>query len=363
MRLMPKHEAISGSLREQIAAGSYGETQRLPSETALARRFGVSRPTAARALRDLQAEGLIERRVGSGTYVKRQETADKPALSVVLYAPGLRDTEVLEPICNEVLRLGQAQGMSVVWPYRDLDSTDSERIDAICEGFLGRGVAGVFFAPHEHEPERQALNRRVAEALRSAGVGVVLLDRDVLEFPGRSDFDLISIDHFQSAFVLTEHLLELGRRRFCFLARPGYPSTTDLRMAGCREAMARRGLSIPRRWARFGDPTDPAFIRSVLRAKPDAIVCANDRTAALLLQSLAGMGLELPGGTSIVGFDDVRYATLLSIPLTTIRQPCAELARVAVDTMRDRVERPDQPPRRVLLKGELVIRRSSGAPA
>ena len=66
----PKHQAISRELLAEIAAGKYGPTGRLPSEAQLVRRFGVSRPTVARALRDLQEQGLVERRVGSGSFAR-----------------------------------------------------------------------------------------------------------------------------------------------------------------------------------------------------------------------------------------------------------------------------------------------------
>ena len=66
----PKHREVSRALRAAIASGHYQANQRLPSEPQLAKQFGVSRPTIARALLDLQGEGLIERRAGSGTYVR-----------------------------------------------------------------------------------------------------------------------------------------------------------------------------------------------------------------------------------------------------------------------------------------------------
>ena len=70
MAKSPKHREISRQLRAEIAAGRYPAGARLPSEPQLVRRFGVSRPTVGRAMLDLQNEGLIERRAGSGTYVR-----------------------------------------------------------------------------------------------------------------------------------------------------------------------------------------------------------------------------------------------------------------------------------------------------
>lgn len=63
---MPKYVHILRELRGRIVSGDYGRGQRLPSESALVKKFGVSRPTAARALRELATEGLVERRAGWG---------------------------------------------------------------------------------------------------------------------------------------------------------------------------------------------------------------------------------------------------------------------------------------------------------
>ena len=66
----PKHTRISRELLAEIASGKYAPSGRLPSEAQLVDRFGVSRPTVSRALRDLQECGLVERRVGSGSFVR-----------------------------------------------------------------------------------------------------------------------------------------------------------------------------------------------------------------------------------------------------------------------------------------------------
>ncbi|CAN5468723.1 LacI family DNA-binding transcriptional regulator [soil metagenome] len=353
---------IFDALHEQIAAGRYADGRRLPSEMELAQRFGVSRPTAARALRDLQNLGLLDRRAGSGTYLRMQTSGPQSGRTVQLglLVPGLGNTEILDPICNEITRAAQARHASVLWGDAAKAGSSADQTLAVCQQYIDRKVDGVFFAPLEAVPDREAINQQIGQRLADAGIAVVLLDRDVTDFPRRSGFDLVGIDNFQAAFILADHLAAAGRTRFRFVAREGYPSTTDLRMAGCREALMRRGISLPESWARFGDPADPSFVRLVLDPLPDAIVCANDRTAALLIQTLAGAGVRLRQSISVVGFDDVRYATLLSIPLTTIRQPCQNIGQAAVRAIFERIENPSLPPRQILLTGELVVRRSCG---
>ena len=93
----------------------------------------------------------------------------------------------------------------------------------------------------------------------------------------------------------------------------------------------------------------------------DAVICANDHTAALLLQTLAHLDIKTPRNLRVVGFDDVRFATLLSVPLTTIQQPCHDIALTAFNAMRERIINPALPARSLLLRPHLVVRGSCGA--
>lgn len=123
-----KHHEISRQLRTAIAAGRYGAKGRLPGEPQLVKQFGVSRPTVARALLDLQAEGLIERRAGSGTYVRARAPALVTTRQLGLLVPGLENTEIFGLICGELASLAQAHDYSLVWgssmfPHQDTDSS------------------------------------------------------------------------------------------------------------------------------------------------------------------------------------------------------------------------------------------------
>jgi GntR family transcriptional regulator of arabinose operon len=90
-------------------------------------------------------------------------------------------------------------------------------------------------------------------------------------------------------------------------------------------------------------------------------VCANDLTAARLMQTLMALGVRIPEEVRIVGMDDVKYASLLPVPLTTIHQDCAGIGVVAMATMLERLEHPELPVRDVTVPTKLVVRRSCGA--
>ena len=93
----------------------------------------------------------------------------------------------------------------------------------------------------------------------------------------------------------------------------------------------------------------------------DALVCANDLTAVQLMRSLTKEAVRVPQDVRVVGFDDVKYATLLSVPLTTIHQSARDLAVTAHRAMLDRLAEPALPVRTILLSPRLVVRESCGA--
>lgn len=362
----PKHQEISRRLRAEIAAGRYGAAGRLPSEPQLAQQLSVSRPTVARALLDLQNEGLIERRAGSGTYVRSAAPAIAATRLLGLLVPGLETTEIFGLICGELASLARVHDYSLLWggsaqPGQDTDSS-LEHAEELCRQFIQRRVSGVFFAPFELVPGQEQANRRLAEMLRQAGIPVVLLDRDLESFPSRSDFDLVGIDNVAAGFLLADHLLRLGCERICFVARPGSAPTVDARIAGVREALVRRRIEPAPDWVRLGDPDDLKFVRLITAGRQaDAFICANDHTAARLMRRLEAIGLDVPGDVRVVGFDDVKYATLLRVPLTTVHQPCRDIAVVAFNSMLRRIEQPTLPARSLSLTPTLVVRESCGA--
>ncbi|HEY3762950.1 MAG TPA: GntR family transcriptional regulator [Verrucomicrobiae bacterium] len=350
---MSKHKPISDALRGDIKTGKYPANSRLPSEEALCRRWHVSRPTIARALRDLQLEGLIERRAGSGTYVHGEI---QPLHTIIgLLVDGLGKTEIMDPICAEITKAAQQRNCSIITGGLPKDCSPAQ----LAAQWAASGVRGVVFAPMENIEERQNFNMEVVKNLHAAGIAVVLLDRDATDFPRRSDLDLVEMDNFHAGYELGRHLVTVGTRKVIFVARPSYPSSTDQRLAGVAEALRRHGLPAPE--FLVGEPDDPNLVRR-LNSDPKACVaciCSNDLTAAKLLQTANALDYQIPGDFLLAGFDDVGFASLLSVPLTTIRQPCRAIGIACVDTLLGRMAHPGLPARAILLRGELVMRKST----
>lgn len=367
MNTLPKHREISQQLLAEIGAGKYAATGRLPTEMELVQRFGVSRPTVARALRDLQAQGLIERRAGSGTYTRGQPGRNESTRQLGLLVPGLGRREIFEVICGELTSLARAHEVPLLWgdatfqPRRGMDLTVESALE-LCNRFVEQQIKGVFFTPFDADRNHQDVNRRIAEQLNKAGIEVILLDRDLEPFPHRSDFDLVGTDNIAGGCRLAEHLIKLGCQRIAFVAKPNPASSVNGRIAGVREALTSHKLEPPPDWIHLGNPEDLKFVRSLTAGQRwDAVVCANDFIAAQLLQTFEKTAVRVPRDLRLAGFDDAKHATLLGASLTTMRQPCRDIAITAFRAMLERINDPTIPVRSLLLTPQLIVRESCGA--
>ncbi len=356
-----KYRQIFERLQKDISSGYYKPGKRLPSEAELVRRFKASRMTVFRAMRELQALGLITRRVGSGTFVSQHSTNGSRVFGLLI--PELGQTEIFEAICKGMMEAQEAMHHSLLWGNTVAPEQDKERAaEALCENYISSKVSGVFFAPVEFSTTRDQANHRIVAALDKAGIPVVLLDRCLEPYPQRSRYDLVGIDNRRTGYLATEHLIKAGAKRIAFIARPNSAPTVDARMAGYREALLLLGSQIRSDLVCIGDVSDTKFIKSILKKqKPDAFVCANDLTAGHLMHSLISLGVRIPDDIRIVGIDDVKYARLLPVPLTTLHQPCRDIGRIAMAVMLDRIENPDLPSRDVLLSCQLIVRKSCGS--
>jgi GntR family transcriptional regulator of arabinose operon len=359
---VPKYQQILDDLKASIASGRYSVGQRLPSEHELVKTFGASRVTVNRALRELQLSGAIERRAGSGSYVS---PSSAKGYTFGLLIPELGRTEIFEPICRGMAEAKETGHHALLWGKSLPDSgMDIADVDSLCDQLTSKKVSGVFFAPLEITPEKDAINRAIVDKFERARIPIVLLDRDLVAYPGRSQYDVVGIDNRRAGYVITEHLLASGAKRPIFICRIGSAPTVDARIAGFREAVLDRGLEFKAGAIRRIDPADVSAVQhSVRETRTDAILCANDFTAALVMRALHELKIAVPEKVRMAGIDDVKYATLLPVPLTTIHQPCNELGIIAIETMVQRLQHPQTPARDIALNFRLVVRRSSGIDA
>lgn len=353
----PKYQEVIDSLSNDIASGRYQPGQKLPSEAALVKKFETSRITVGRAFRELQQKGLIERVAGSGSYVRGELGR---GLLFGLLIPDLGETEIFDPICHGIANTPEAGDHALLWGHTDPRITSkAEQCWQLGRQFISRGAAGIFFAPLEFENEADKTNRRILHDFKEANIPVVLLDRRPVATPERVRADLVGLNNRQAGYIAAEHLIQLGCKRIGFIAYQAAESTVAGRMSGYREALQKYGLK---------DASEPAMeignddrVKLSRADELEAFVCVNDHVAGVLMHAFLSRGVRIPEDIRLVGIDDVRYASLLPVPLTTVRQPCPAIGQAAMRAMLERLSHPKAPSREVLFDGELIVRQSCGS--
>jgi LacI family transcriptional regulator len=169
--------------------------------------------------------------------------------------------------------------------------------------------------------------------------------------------------------MAVDHLLSLGHRRIGFINGPPTIQQCVDRREGALRALTAAGLDasamveieVPALNADGGEAGATQLLDG--GPVPTALFCVNDLTALGAMRTLRAHGLEIPHDMAVVGYDDVNFASMLTTPLTSVRQPTHRLGELAADLLL-RAAGPDAPPaQQVQFQPELVVRASSGAPA
>jgi DNA-binding LacI/PurR family transcriptional regulator len=349
-----------------IQNGAFVPGQQLPTEAELMQQYGVSRTTVTRTLRDLEHRGVIWRRRGSGTFVKQVERSATAQFGMLVHGiePGSIFLSVYEVLARSVDR----NGAHVLLTHLNAQSNLADEAAESAQRMIARGVRGVFFLPHGISAGGDELNRRVMEIFARANVPVILLDRDILNFPQRSAYDLVSVDNVRGGYLLGQHLIDVGCKRPIFFSENIAFSSARGRWYGFRAAIEANGLEA----RSFGGAIELAgqdfesaesVLEAVRQHNPDGIACDNDRHAAIIMRHLLNAKLDIPGQIKLAGFDDTPTASLLTVPLTTIRQPAGAIALRAMSVMNDRIAHPHAPPVHVAVHCELIVRNSTVLPS
>ncbi|MGH7106524.1 MAG: substrate-binding domain-containing protein, partial [Acetobacteraceae bacterium] len=177
----------------------------------------------------------------------------------------------------------------------------------------------------------------------------------------------IGFDNRGAAMRMTDHLLNLGHRRFAVVAGVTlYNDRAGERVAGIRAALAARGLTLTASEI-LERPYSLADGRHALRIlmqrpePPTAIICGNDVLAIGALLECLAAGIAVPGEVSVTGFDDLELASHLRPALTTLRVPAAAIGRYAAEYLTRQLDGRTAPGS-MELEVELILRGTTGPP-
>jgi DNA-binding LacI/PurR family transcriptional regulator len=351
-----KYQIIYEKIRQDIEEKRYLAGDFLPTETEIAREFETSRPTVTKAFDKLRGEKLIKSRSGFGTVVLHSELTDGKKIGLLI--PQFGRAEIFEPICSAIQNESRKHYWQVFLPSDLLDLKEIEKTtELLCNKFVKENYDGVFFSPPNRIPDNANFNLGILDQLKKAGIAVVLLDREILNWPNQTACDLVGLDNIQAGLTVTDHMLKQGCEKIVFTKHTNSTGMIDIRILGAREAI--RQANLPPETLSVVKLDEKRELKDITKHMPDGLICANDEMAADLMRKLLDAGIRIPKTLKVAAFDDVKYAGFLSVPLTSYRQPCAEIGRNAVNTMLNRITNPDSAPVRIYLQGELIVRFST----
>lgn len=203
-----------------------------------------------------------------------------------------------------------------------------------------------------------ALNLDAVKGLRQAGVPVVLLAH-----PPVSGCDSVRTESASSAEKLTRRLLASGRKDLVFVGDPNSSYDVAERYKGFSAAHRKRELPVPKpEQLPLTEEAGAAMAEHwlTLKSRPDGLVCGNDELALAAIKTLQAKGIDVPGEVVVTGWDDVMAARYVSPGLTTVRQPMAELGRLAAQRLHERITGERNRTRNDVLATQIVVRASCG---
>lgn len=325
----------------------------------VARHTGYSTATVSRVFNNSakvapKTRHAIEAAMGELGYVPDHAArmlATSSSRSVGIVVPTIENTTFATSIMSLQQRLRES-GYTLLISSAEYDlDLELEEVRTM----VSRGVQGIVLLGCIHHPE-------LLELLRQRQIP------HVVTWVLSDELPCVGFDNRLAGDHIASHLLDLGHVNIAVVA--SLSPTNDraaARVAGVRDALARRRLSLPDSHVIGGlgsiaEGKTAMRILLAMKNVPTAVICLNDALAFGAILEAKSRGLKLPGDLSVVGFDDLDFAAELSPSLTTVRVPAAEIGAATADSLLARIEK--RPVPRVLeLPAHLIVRGSTSHPA
>lgn len=302
----------------------------------------VSEPTRRRVLRSVAELGYRPNHAARSLRLRRTSTI------------GLLVPDNVNPFFAELAKAVEddafGRGYAILLGS---SSDDRQREDAYLRAFLDRQVDGLMVVT---VTGRAHLDR--LDLIAESGTPVVLLDRP----PRHTRLPSVAVDNVGGARAGTAHLVEHGHRHIACVTGPRGLRASAERRAGWAAALRRAELPVRPELALsapFSREGGLAAAEALLRADPapTAVFVGSDVQAVALLHAVRTRGRRVPDDLAVVSFDDTRESAYAQPPLTTVRQPVEQIARLGISRLLDPAPAHERPG---VVPYELIVRRSCG---
>lgn len=326
----------------------------------IARKCGVSRSTVSRVLNNhpnvseevrKQVQEMI-RQTGYQPHPAARALVSNRSWTCGLILPRSIDTFFTDPYYPCLIQ-GIAQACSKQnYTFSLFLMEDEEDEDKMFAQVSRRGfMDGILFQSYQ-------CGDTLIDKLVDSGVPLVMLGRHLQS----KNISYVDINNIHSVEIAIQYLIDTGHRRIATITGPQNTAVGVDRKSGYLQALMKNNIAIDQSLIKEGTFTDQSGYNSMqqlLPAKPDAVFAASDHMALGAMRAIRENGLEIPDDISIIGFDDFPLASPSHPALTTIRQPIVQFCSKGLEMLIDLVENGSEPPRKVILEAEFIIRDST----
>ncbi len=329
---------------------------KLPTQHQLRQVLGASRPTVAKALALLAAEGLIESRQGSGIYLRSAPLADTRTRLLSFIAPRAHAPLVLRAYYG-IERRARQRGYQLLMASSENDVRHEEEL---VEQHLQAGAKGIILYPvprWRHQLPADYLRHRWRD------VPIVIFDIGYEEW----ERPMVLFDNLRLGYEMTQALLAHGHRRIAFL--PLNPDclhrSIHERRDGWLAAMQDAGVPVPQSYLQWTplerreeniDGEEVAHQLLQLSPVPDALIAWEDSTAVTIIRALLKAGVAVPEQIRVVGFDDLEATHFFQPTFPTSQPDFARLGEIAVEVLDEWLSGRQSTPRTYILSVPVLWR-------
>lgn len=244
----------------------------------------------------------------------------------------------------------EAAGYSIIMANTD---QNPERERRAIDVLINKRIDGLFLAA-----PMLADDTKVLDVINN-GIPLVMVMRS-----SSFDVDSVCTDNFGGAYAMVDYLAKSGSGEIHMINLPRGSQSGAERLRGYRQAMTDNGLkcdlrSVPHVNPQIADGRDAMQKLLERGVRGGGVFCGCDMIAIGAMEAAMAAGLAIPGDIRICGFDDIEMLDHLAVPLTTFRQPIDQMAKVSFDLLLERITTPTKPTSRLMLPGDLVVRKST----
>jgi Transcriptional regulators len=332
MQQKAKYEVIVDWIQELLDNHTLKAGEKIKSENELASIFHVSRQTVRHAISILESKGILERKRGSGTFIKEHEKCDlaKPRTMRVGIITTYVDEYIFPPIIQEMEKILSKAGYSIQIAFTH-NSIEIER--SILTNLLqNMEVDGII--AETTQSGLPSPNIDLYMLLKEKGIPIIFLNSYYEEL----DEPHVCMDDKLAGKMATEYLMQCGHEKIAGIFKSD-DGQGRLRYLGYTEALRAGDIKVKAERISWIDTEDMRgsladFARVLKRIKGcTACVCYNDEVANKLVAICVEKGIKIPEELSIIGIDNSELAGLCEIPFASVENPIRELGRKAATSI------------------------------